>query len=261
MSKEKVLVVDDEPLIRWSLREALQGWGYKVIESETGAQALEALVDAQIGAVLLDINLPDSSGLDLLREIKRRRPRVAVIMVTGETSYDAAVSALRGGADDFIGKPVRLEELRFALNHAIEIVSRTVNQVEDRSGGNRPRVLIISDSAERIPRLQSVVPPHEVEITSVVFPEEWGYAAADKHDLALIDVGPELLDTLLRVLRTSGHSEIPVLVENGRIAEVSSVAGIMPKYRAMPCGHGEMMRLARRRLTTITTHKRTISLL
>jgi CheY-like chemotaxis protein len=262
MPKEKVLVVDDEPMIRWSLREALHGWGYKVVESETGAQALAALVDAQIAAVLLDINLPDGSGLDLLREIKRRRPRIAVIMVTGETFYDAAVSALRGGADDFIGKPIRLEELRFALNHAIEMVSQAVKQVEERPVASRPRVLIMSDSAERIPRLLSVLPSHEVEITSVVFPEEWGYAAAGKHDLALIDVGPELLETLLKALRMSGgHAEIPVLVESRRIAEISSVAGIMPKYRAMPCGHAEMMRLAHRRLTTITSHKGAIRLL
>jgi DNA-binding response OmpR family regulator len=222
MPKGKVLVVDDEPMIRWSLREALHGWGYKVLECETGAQALAALVEERIAAVLLDVNLPDSSGLDLLCEFKRRRPRIAVIM---------------------------------------EMVNRTVNQVEDRPVVSRPRALIISDSAERIPRLQSVLPPDEVEITSVVFPEEWGYAATGKHDLVLIDVGPELLDTLLRVLRTSGHAEIPVLVENGRIAEVSSIAGVMPKYRAMPCGHAEMMRLVRRRLTTITSHKRAVRLL
>jgi DNA-binding response OmpR family regulator len=262
MPREKVLVVDDEPMIRELLREALQGWGYEVSEAGTAAQTLVALGDAQVAGVLLDINLPDSSGLDLLREIKRRQPGVAVIMVSGETFYDTAVSALRGGADDFIGKPIRLEELRFALNHAIEMVGQNVDQVEDRPAVSRPRVLIMSDSAERIPRLQSVLPPHGVEITSVVFPEEWGYAAAGKHDMVLIDVDPELLETLLRALRTSGgHAEIPVLVEKRRITEVSSIAGIMPKYRAMPCGHGEMMRLARRRLTTITSHKRAKGLL
>jgi len=268
MPKKKVLVVDDETMIRFLLSEALQGWGYDVIEAETGAQTLAALSTAQIAAVLLDINLPDSSGLDLLREIKRRSPGIGVIMVTGETFYDTAVSALRGGADDFIGKPIRLEELRFALDHAIEVVGHSVqqeNQEEERESPmiSEPRVLIVSDSAERIPRLQSILPPKEAETTSVVFPEEWGYVASGKFDLALIDVGPELLEAVLRAIRASGsgRADIPVLVENSRIGEVGNFPGVMPKYRAMPCGHTEMIRLARRRLTTITSHVRVKHLL
>jgi CheY-like chemotaxis protein len=253
MPKEKVLVVDDEPMIRWSLREALQCWGYTVVEAETGAQTLAALGDTQIAVVLLDINLPDSSGLDLLREIKRHRPRVAVIMVSGETFYDAAVSALRGGADDFIGKPIRLDELRFALSQA----GSTANQVRESITVDKSRVLIISDIAERIPYLQSVFNPNEAEIASVAYPEEWGYVATSKYDLALIDVGPELLESLLKSIRgNSNHAEIPLLVENSRIAEATNIAGVLPKYRAMPCGRGEMIRLARRRLASITSHGR-----
>jgi CheY-like chemotaxis protein len=256
MPREKVLVVDDEPMIRWSLREALQGWGYNVSEAETGAQTLAALDDAQIAAVLLDINLPDSSGLDLLREIKRLRPRVAVIMVSAETFYDTAVSALRGGADDFISKPIHLDELRFALIHT----GSTVNQGGEPMTVDKPRVLIISDTAERIPYLQSVFNPNEAEIASVVYPEEWGYIATGKYDLALIDTGPELLESLLKTIRANS-AEIPLLVENSRVAGAINIAGVLPKYRAMPCGRGEMIRLARRRLASITGHERVKSLL
>jgi DNA-binding response OmpR family regulator len=258
MQGERVLVVDDEPMIRWMLREALQGWGYDVSEAETGAQTLAAIGDTQIAAVLLDINLPDSSGLDLLREIKRRRPRIAVIMVSGETFYDTAVSALRGGADDFIGKPIHLDELRFALNHA----GSAVNQGGEPLAVSKPRVLVISDIAERIPYLQAVFNPNEAEIASAAYPEEWGYVAAGKYDLALIDVGPELLESLLKTIRAnSGHAEIPLLVENSRIAVATNIAGVLPRYRAMPCGRSEMMRLARRRLASITGHGRAKSLL
>src|SRR5215471_13870929 len=118
-SWNKVLVVDDEPSIRWVLAEALRGWGYEPVEAETGASALLALEAEHPAAVLLDINLPDSSGLDLLREIKRRKPQVAVIMITAETLFENAVAALRGGADDFIGKPIHLEELLFALDQGL----------------------------------------------------------------------------------------------------------------------------------------------
>jgi DNA-binding response OmpR family regulator len=258
MPREKVLVVDDEPMIRGLLREALQVWGYDVSEARTGAQTLAALGDTQIAAVLLDINLPDSSGLDLLREIKRRRPRVAVIMVSGETFYDTAVSALRGGADDFIGKPIHLDELRFALTQA----GSTINQGRELITVDKLRVLVISDTAKRIPYLQSVFNPNEAEIACVAYPEEWGYVASGKYDLALIDVGPELLESLLKTIRANGnHAEIPLLVENSRIAEAPNIAGVLPKYRAMPCGRSEMIRLARRRLASITSHGRAIRLL
>src|SRR5215510_14461523 len=120
-SWNKVLIVDDEPTIRWALAEALRGWDYETVEAETGAATLAAIVTERPAAMLLDINLPDSSGLDLLREIRRRSPQAAVIMITAETLFKNAVAALRGGADDFIGKPINLEELRFALDLALKL--------------------------------------------------------------------------------------------------------------------------------------------
>jgi CheY-like chemotaxis protein len=247
-SWNKVLIVDDEPTIRWVLAEALRGWDYETVEAETGAATLVALVRDRPAAVLLDINLPDSSGLDLLREIKRRSPQTAVIMITAETLFENAVTALRGGAEDFIGKPINLEELRFALDHALKL------KLQGRApeAVSRPRVLIISDSAERIPHLQAGFNPQEVEIASAVFPEEWGYVSGVTHDLAVVDVSPALLEPLLGNLRASKeHAEIPVLVEQSRIA-AAPLTGVLPKYRAMPCGHDELIRLARRRCASIT---------
>jgi CheY-like chemotaxis protein len=227
--------------------ETLRGWGYETVEAETGAATLAAVFTEQPGAVLLDINLPDRSGLDLLREIKRRSPQTAVIMITAETLFENAVAALRGGADDFIGKPIHLEELRFALDQAL-ILKR---QGREPVAVSRPRVLIISDSAERIPHWQSAFDPQEVEITCAVFPEVWGYVSGDRHDLAVVDIGPTLLEPLLGNLRASKeHMEIPLLVEKSRIVS-SPLTGVLPKYRAMPCSNDELIRLARRRLTSI----------
>lgn len=249
-SWNKVLIVDDEPTVRWVLAEALRGWGYATVEAETGAVTLAALVAERPAAVLLDINLPDSSGLDLLREIKRRSPQTAVIMITAETLYENAVAALRGDADDFIGKPINLEELRFALDKALMLK----RQGRAPDVVSRPRILIISDSAERIPHLQAGFDSQEVEVASAVFPEEWEYVSGDRHDLAVVDVGPALLEPLLGNLRASKeHSEIPVLVEQSRIA-AAPLTGVLPKYRAMPCSHDELINLARRRLTSITGH-------
>jgi CheY-like chemotaxis protein len=246
-SCNKVLIVDDEPAIRWVLGEALRGWDYETKEAGTGATTLATIVTERPAAALLDINLPDSSGLDLLREIKRRSPQTAVIMITAETLFENAVAALRGGADDFIGKPINLEELRFALDKALKS-KRQGHQPETVS---RPRVLIISDSAERIPHLQAGFDSHEVEIASAVFPEEWEYVSGERHDLAVVDVSPALLEPLLGNLRASKeHAEIPVLVEQSKIA-ATPLPGVLPKYRAMPCAYNELIGLARRRLTLI----------
>jgi len=253
----KVLIVDDEPTIRWVLAEALRGWDFETVEAQTGAATLAAVVTERPAVVLLDINLPDSSGLDLLREIKRRSPQAAVIMITAETLFENAVAALRGGADDFIGKPINLDELRFALDHALMLKRQGRGPVVV----SRPRILIVSDSAERIPHLQTGFDSQEVEIASAVFPEEWAYVSGDRHDLAVVDVGPTLLEPLLGNLRASKeHAEIPVLVEQSRIA-AAPLTGVLPKYRAMPCSHDELIRLARRRLTSIAGRERAKALL
>jgi len=256
-SWNKVLIVDDEPSIRFVLGEALRGWGYETAEAETGKKALEMFVSLQPEVVLLDINLPDSSGLDLLREFKLRLPQTVVIMATAETVFENAIKALRRGANDFIGKPINLNELRFALDQALRLKREGL----EPPAVSRPRVLIISDTAERIPSWQAAFNPREAETSCVLFPEEWGYISRDRHDLAVIDVGPALLEAVLKNLRASeAHSEIPVLVEIGR-ASAATGTGILPKYRAMPCSDNELIRLARRRITSITDHEQVKALL
>jgi len=118
--KQKILIVDDEKMIRWSLGEALRGWGYEPIEAETAAAALAAFDADPPMAILLDINLPDGSGLDVLRQIRHRQPEAVVIMITANVLVDETIGALRGGAYDFIGKPINLEELQVAIRNGIE---------------------------------------------------------------------------------------------------------------------------------------------
>jgi two-component system, NtrC family, response regulator AtoC len=107
-------------MIRWSLGEALRGWGYQPIEAETASAALASFDAEAPAAVLLDINLPDGSGLDVLRQIRRRQSDAVVIMITANVLVDETIAALRGGAYDFIGKPINLEELQVAIRNGIE---------------------------------------------------------------------------------------------------------------------------------------------
>jgi DNA-binding NtrC family response regulator len=107
-------------MIRWSLGEALRGWGYEPIQAETASAGLAAFDADQPAAVLLDINLPDGSGLEVLRQVRHRQADAIVIMITANVLVDETIAALRGGAYDFIGKPINLEELQVAIRNGIE---------------------------------------------------------------------------------------------------------------------------------------------
>jgi len=120
MPKEKILIVDDDQMIRWALTEALRSWGYSYAEAGTVATALSTFDAEQPGVVLLDVNLPDGSGLDGLLEIKRRHAEAVVIMMTGNVMVADTIAALRGGAYDFVGKPINLEELHITIRNGIE---------------------------------------------------------------------------------------------------------------------------------------------
>jgi DNA-binding response OmpR family regulator len=98
--KKKILIVDDDPMIRYTLNEALRGWEYDTVEAGTVAGALASFEAERPAAVLLDINLPDGSGLDGLREIKKLRPQAVVIMITAYVLLEDTIAVLRGGAPE-----------------------------------------------------------------------------------------------------------------------------------------------------------------
>src|SRR5687767_8667026 len=134
---EKILIVYDDRFIRMALREALGSWGYETLEAGSVAEALQQFSSEYPPFVLLDIDLPYGSGIDVLNEIKGRDAETIAVMITGSVDVGNTVAALRGGAHDFIGKPVRLEELRVTLRNASETRSlrREVKQArKERSG-------------------------------------------------------------------------------------------------------------------------------
>jgi len=118
---------------------------------------------------------------------------------------------------------------------------------------SKPRLLIISDSSERLTNLRASLSTGEIEITSATSPAELRRACRSKHDLAVVDVGPTHLGKVLEDLRSSKEgAEIPVLVEASRLAADPGLVGVLPKYRAMPCSHADLVTLARRRIASTT---------
>ena len=100
-----VLVVDDEPLLLRSLRRILEGGGYRTVLAESPEAAEPLIEDPKLGVVLVDILLGRSSGLAILEHVKRERPEVEVIMMTGNASIENAVGCIRRGAFDYLAKP------------------------------------------------------------------------------------------------------------------------------------------------------------
>jgi DNA-binding NtrC family response regulator len=119
MSSERILVVDDEALIRWSLVERLRADGYDVTEAGSGAEALERARDG-VDLVLLDYRLPDSDGVSVLRRIKELDPDVLVILLTAYASVETAVEAMKEGAFHFANKPFDLDDVAFLVSRALE---------------------------------------------------------------------------------------------------------------------------------------------
>ncbi|HET9051877.1 MAG TPA: response regulator transcription factor, partial [Candidatus Dormibacteraeota bacterium] len=107
----KILVIDDESLIRKTVRLTCEKEGYAVEEADTGRSALEKLEIVKPDIVLLDLMLPDISGFDVCRDIRRSGSRVPVIILSAKTEEIDVVVGLEIGADDYIVKPFRPREL------------------------------------------------------------------------------------------------------------------------------------------------------
>ena len=105
-----MLLVEDEPRVRRSLRLALEDEGYRVVEAGTGREGIAELHDGQVDVVLLDVMLPDTDGFSVCREL-RRTDDVPVIMVTARTDSHDVVAGLEAGADDYVTKPLVAKEL------------------------------------------------------------------------------------------------------------------------------------------------------
>jgi DNA-binding NtrC family response regulator len=120
MSTANILVVDDEDLVRWSLRERLRRDGYAVSEAGTGADALEQVAAGGVDLVLLDFRLPDTDGLAVLRRIKELTPETLVILMTAFSTVENAVEAMRLGAYHYVNKPFNLDEVALVVEKALE---------------------------------------------------------------------------------------------------------------------------------------------
>lgn len=116
---QKLLIVDDESRIRSSMRILLERPDREIHESETGTAAISILGSTEIDLVLLDINLPDISGLEVLEWAVKNKIKASVIFVSADDSIDSAILALRYGAVEFVRKPIKLDEIQHKVENAL----------------------------------------------------------------------------------------------------------------------------------------------
>ena len=118
-NQSTVLIVDDEPSIRISLRTILSGLGFGVVEAARGEEAVSLVRTAQFDIVLLDINMPGLGGIEVCRLMRKNAPLLPIVMLTVQSSEDRKVEALDAGADDYITKPFQLRELIARIRAAV----------------------------------------------------------------------------------------------------------------------------------------------
>lgn len=134
MNQGKILVVDDEPKIRRVMRVTLSEHGYEVLESRSGEEALEIFRNELPGLILIDLNMPGMSGFETCRELRHHSEVPLIVLSVRDTERDI-VRALDAGADDYLTKPFRTEELLARIRAAFR-----------RSSGGHPageRILVL----------------------------------------------------------------------------------------------------------------------
>jgi two-component system response regulator AtoC len=121
MKRKRVLVIDDEKVILESLKMFLTEKGYIVESASSSAEGREKVEDLKPDIVILDIRLPDGSGLDLLKELKERDKDMPVIMITAFHDMDSTIRAIKQGAAEYITKPIDADELEHAVHRALKM--------------------------------------------------------------------------------------------------------------------------------------------
>jgi len=166
MSKSKILIVDDEPGVRFGIREFLETHGYKADDTNCCQGAEEMFRTMRPDAAVIDYLLPDGTALDLLPRLKAIDPAVPLIILTGHGSIDLAVQAIKKGAEQFLTKPVDLSTLRVILERLIENQRNHRKQIARKSQQARQTVdpfigasAAIRQLAEQAKRLVSTESP------------------------------------------------------------------------------------------------------
>src|SRR2546422_6750655 len=224
MTALHVLVVDDDPALLAALPEALRlrMAGVTVDTADSGAAALDRIAAREYDAIVIDIKMPGMDGLALLAEIRTRRPDTPVLMVTGHGEHALAIQALRGGAYDFIQKPIDRDHFVAALYRAIrahalnrrvkdrqvalERCTSELEQIVEKLGRGREqaRVLIVDDDPALLQALPQALQLRMAGVT---------VETADSAAVALDRIAARDYDAIVTDIKMPGMDGLTLLAE------------------------------------------------
>jgi CheY-like chemotaxis protein len=184
VSEPRILVVDDERFFREAIRDVLGAAGLTVEVAETGEAALEQIEERRFSAVVLDLQLPDLHGLEVLRRARMLRPELRVVILSAHTEQANVLEALRLGAFDYLAKPLHEEELVFAVRRALATYDLAVGW-----HGLRERLGRLEAALAALPG-QALAAQSPQELRDLVVRAVSGVLGAAKTSLLLLDEGP-----------------------------------------------------------------------
>jgi len=224
MTAPHVLIVDDDPALLAALPEALRlrMAGVTVDTADSGAAALDRIAARDYEVIVIDVKMPGMDGLALLAEIRARRPDTPVLMITGHGEHALAIQALRGGAYDFIQKPIDRDHFVAALSRAMR--AHALNRrVKDRQvalerctgeleqivekfgrGSEQPRVLIVDDDPALLQALPQALQLRMAEAT---------VETADSAAVALDRIAARDYDAIVTDIKMPGMDGLALLAE------------------------------------------------
>ena len=140
MSRPRVLVADDEPSIRFVLRETLEESGCEVVEVDDGDAALEELLAGPFQLAFFDIRMPGQSGLELLDRAKEMGSDTAIVIITAQNTFENAVEAMKRGALDYLVKPFGIAEVKALVEKVLRAraLEEEVHALHQRAKGRYP---------------------------------------------------------------------------------------------------------------------------
>jgi DNA-binding NtrC family response regulator len=121
MNEGRILVVDDEESIRSVLSDYFTSIGYDVVTAADGEDALKKFIPEVFDIIICDLLMPKMGGLELLKQVRLKDHKVLFLVITGYPSIDSAVESMKSGADDYVTKPIRMDDVRIKVERALNI--------------------------------------------------------------------------------------------------------------------------------------------
>lgn len=214
------MVVDDQPGVRFFLKEVLEGEGYSVVAAESGETALEYIPVEAFDVAIIDLVMKEVGGIEVLKALKQKTPNTAAIVLTAHGSLETAVEALREGAHDYLFKPCKTSRLRKSVRTALTKTRREERRLEVLSNLEG----FLTRSLEELRDATDEAPPADSDITQESGTEtsdflERGDLSVDfarhliKVDDQVVQLSPTEFDVLAYLIR-----EAPRVVSTEEVA-------------------------------------------